>query len=58
MKKIIKRGKGQPPKGANGRRTNIRLYDEDRENLKKITKKTGENTSDIIRRLIKQEIEK
>lgn len=47
---------GQPTKGTNGRRTNIRLYDADRENIEKIQKRTGEtNTSDIIRRLIEED---
>ena len=40
------------------KRVNIRLYNLDRLNLSNISKLTGENNSQIMRRLIKEESEK
>ncbi len=46
---------GRPPIEDKAKRVNIRLYAIDRNNLKKISIRTLENNSQIIRRLIAKE---
>jgi len=53
MKKL-----GRPSIEDKAIRTQFRLYDVDKENLNKITLATGENKSEIIRRLITKESKK
>ena len=46
---------GRPIVEDKAKRVNIRLYESDRNNLKIISDKTGENKSEVIRRLITKE---